>query len=139
MRNLIAIVLTAFLHSGPIRGSLGDRVEVTDENREAAQQLLKEQACRPVWSDVVMPGALDVESSGDSEGDGEDGLTDDEPLKDADSVSLLAERGVAARTIAALEAAELKTVGDVRKSAETLAQVPGVGARSVETIKAAIA
>jgi hypothetical protein len=133
MRTYSKIVLTAWLHSGPIQGQPGLEVEVSDDNREAVVQLVKDRGCRVVWDPPEKVGAIAAAptpegSEADDEAEG-DGLS---ALEDSDSVDALE---VPPRYIQALKDAGLNTVGAVRTAGD-LSAIPSITAAAAKKIAA---
>lgn len=140
-RPVEAIVLTAFLGSGQIQGSPGDRIEVTDENRDAVKQLIEDRGCRVVYADAKTSGILTTTtttavSENDNDNDTDDGLSD--VLDGAEAVDVLSEHKIAARYIAALKEAKLLTIADVR-NCTSLAATPGLNEKVAAKILEAVA
>ena len=131
MRSYSKLILTSWLGSGTIQGQPGDEIAVTDENRAAAAELVKERGCRVVF-DAEEAGPSGAVASvdgvdGDSDAEDGDGLTE---FHDADSVDVL---DIAPRYVQALRDAGLKTIGDVKAFGDLLA-VPGITAAAAKKI-----
>ena len=126
------IILTASLGSGKIQGEPGNRIAVTDENREAAIALFQDGGCRLVLTPKSEQAKAEPVS--EPEADTEDD-SDDEGLADLDDSSSVDDLDIAPRYKAALKEAGINTIADAKAHAD-LASVPGLTAKVAEKIKA---
>ena len=131
MSKLQQIVLSAFLHGGTITGEPGQIVDVTDDNRDAAEQLIKDRGARSVPMVALVAAAAAVEAlSAVDEND--DGLADG--FDATDSVDVLLAHKIGARYVQALKDAGLNTIGDVIAKGDALATTAGLTAKAAAAI-----
>lgn len=139
MARLVAVVLTAYLNSGAIRGEPGNVIEVTDENRKDCAKLLKDKGATGTYETAGGPPP-GIRRKADEEDEAEDADDHDESdseettladYDDADGVDTLE---LSARHTKALQAAGIKTIADVR-ACENLDAVPNLSVAVVARIK----
>lgn len=129
-----AITLTASIGAGLLKGEPGDRIEITDENREAAIALFQDGGCRLVLIPKAEQAKAETvaEPQADTDAEGDDS---DEGLADIDDSSSVDELDIAPRYKAALKEAGINTIAEAKAHAD-LANVPGLNAKIAEKIKA---
>lgn len=129
------IKLTSYVNAGPLAGSPGDELDVTEGTLEMAQQLVKDRGAVAFREDVktVEKTASDPPADDD---ENTDGLADE--LTGETSVEELKDHGIGARYVSALVDAKLLTIGDVIAKRETLAEVPGISPKAAASILEAI-
>ncbi len=129
------IKLTSFVETATLVAAMGTEVEVTDENREICEQLVRDRGAYEIRNAGVSVVSSDAGSGVTSgTGDKDDDSDSVGGLNLTDPVAALGEFDIHGRYIKALTDAGVVTVADVVAKGTQLVDIPGISEAAAKKI-----